>query len=94
MAMAKINISLPDGLLEQVDAIAAETHGSRSGFVAEATARYVASIREERAEAERRERIDRAIKSAREIGKKVGSFDSTASIRADRDRDGRPGDPQ
>ena len=92
--MAKINISLPDDLLEQVDSIAAERASSRSGFVAEATARYVTALREEREAAERRESIGRAIESARRIGEKFGAFDATAFIRADRDRDGRAaGDP-
>lgn len=83
--MAKINVSMPDALLEDVDALAAEKHASRSGFVAEATARYVAELREERAEAERRERIHKAIEGARRIGEGMGKWDSTAAIRWDRD---------
>lgn len=89
--MAKINISLPDHLLEEVDAIATELHGSRSSFVAEATARYVATLTEERARAERQRRIDRALEQAAVIGEKFGSFDAAASVREDRDRDGRSG---
>jgi metal-responsive CopG/Arc/MetJ family transcriptional regulator len=89
--MAKINISLPDRLLEEVDAIAVELHGSRSGFVAEATARYVATLTEERTRAERQKRIDRALEQAAVLGEKFGSFDAVASVRDDRDRDGRVG---
>jgi metal-responsive CopG/Arc/MetJ family transcriptional regulator len=85
--MAKINISLPDALLTEIDEVAAELHGSRSALVQEATALYLARVREERARAERRASIDRALASARELGAKLGPFDSTASIRADRDRD-------
>ena len=92
--MAKINISIPDELLADVDALAAELERSRSGLVAEATARYVASVRDERAEAERRARIDQAMAEAQAIGRKVGSFDSTAAIRADRDRDWKSEDPR
>ena len=87
--MAKINISLPDELLADVDALAAELERSRSGLVAEATARYVASIRDEQAEAERRMRIDRAVDDMRRLAEEIEPFDSTAAIRADRDRDGR-----
>lgn len=83
--MAKINISLPDSLLADVDALAAELERSRSGFVAEATARYVATVRDERAEAERRTRIDRAIADARTIAEKFGAFDGTALVREDRE---------
>ncbi|MDO8881036.1 MAG: ribbon-helix-helix protein, CopG family [Coriobacteriia bacterium] len=92
--MAKINISIPDELLADVDALASELERSRSGLVAEATARYVASVKDERAEAERRTRIDEAMAEARAIGRKVGSFDSTAAIRADRDRDWKSEDPR
>jgi metal-responsive CopG/Arc/MetJ family transcriptional regulator len=83
--MAKVNVSLPDELLSEVDALAAETSRSRSGLVQEATARYVTQVREEREAAERSERIGKAIAKMRELSKYVGSFDATAAIRADRD---------
>jgi metal-responsive CopG/Arc/MetJ family transcriptional regulator len=89
--MAKVNVSLPDELLEEVDELAEETHESRSGFVREATSRYVAEVRAEAAERERRERIGRAIKSMRETAKRIppGSLPAEEQIRKDRDRDGR-----
>ena len=90
--MAKINISIPDELLADVDALAAEFERSRSGLVAEATARYVASIHDERTEVERRARIDRAMEEMRRLAEEIEPFDSTAAIRADRDRDGRVDD--
>ena len=83
--MAKINISIPDELLADVDALAAELERSRSGLVAEATARYVASIHDERTEVERRARIDRAMEDARSIAERFGAFDGTALVREDRD---------
>lgn len=89
--MAKINISIPDDLLKDVDDLAAELVRSRSGLVAEATARYVTAVRDEQATAERRERIARAIASAREIAEKFGAFDGTASVREDRDGGHRTG---
>ena len=48
----------------------------------------IAAVRETRARGERRASIDRAIEQAREIGEGMGTFDATASIRADRNRDG------
>jgi predicted transcriptional regulator len=87
--MAKITISMPDELLGTIDELAGELAESRSGLIQEASARYVTQVLEERARVERRERIDRAIRSAREIGSRLEPFDSTAAIRADRDRDGR-----
>lgn len=85
--MAKVNVSLPDELLAEVDEIAARLDRSRSGLVQEATAEYVAHVRADRAEAERRADIEEAIEGMRSIREKVGSFDSTAVIRADRDSD-------
>lgn len=85
--MAKVNVSLPDELLEQVDELAAELDRSRSGLVQEATAQYVARMLEERAAAERRASIEHAIAGMRGLSAKVGPFDGTAAIRADRDSD-------
>lgn len=85
--MAKINVSLPDELLAKIDEVASELHGSRSGLVQEATALYLARLCEERAQAERRASIDKALASARRLGSTLEPFDSTAAIRADRDRD-------
>ena len=87
--MAKINVSIPDALLEEIDALAEQAHSSRSGFVAEATARYVAELNEERARVERMQSIDRALERATLIGERFGTFDAAGSVREDRDRDGR-----
>lgn len=85
--MAKVNVSLPDELLHDLDALAEELAKSRSGLVQEATARYVAQVREEREARARSERIGQAIARMREIAEVVGEFDATAVIRADRDSD-------
>lgn len=80
----KINISIPDELLADVDALASELARSRSGLVAEAMARYVASIREDRVEVERRARVDRAMGDARKVAGRFGTFDGTSVVREDR----------
>lgn len=85
--MAKINVSLADELLHDVDNLARELKRSRSGLVQEATARYVATLRAEQAESQRRSSIEAAVTAARALSAKVGAFDSTAKIRADRDAD-------
>lgn len=85
--MAKVNVSLPDELLHEVDELAEELSRSRSGLVQEATAQYVAEKRAEREARERSARISAAIKRIREISPLVGSFDATAMIREDRDSD-------
>jgi len=90
--MAKINISLPDELLEEVDSLADELRESRSGFVREATTRYVTQVQTERAEQLRREEIDHAMRSAREIAQQIpaGGPDAESLIRRDRDSDYGP----
>lgn len=84
--MAKINVSLPDQLLDDIDALAAELHRSRSGLVAEASARYVTELQAEKAARERSDRIGEAIRQIREIAKDVPpGEDGTVLIRRDRD---------
>ena len=85
--MAKVNVSLPDELLHEVDSLAEELSRSRSGLVQEATARYVAEKRAEKEARERSERIGAAIKRIRELSPLIGNFDAVASIREDRDSD-------
>lgn len=87
--MAKVNVSLPDKLLEDVDAIAASLHRSRSGLVQEATSLYVARVRKEQELEERRRSIQASIQGMRELAGELEPFDSTEAIRADRDSDGR-----
>lgn len=89
MAMAKINISIPDGLLEDIDDLASWLKRSRSGLIQEATTQYVAQLREEQAAEERRRDIRRARNQLSALGKELPAFDGTAAIRADRDRGGR-----
>ncbi len=66
--MGKANISFPDGMLEEVDRRAAACRTTRSGFIQEATARYIAQLDYDTERGERAERIERAIKGMREIG--------------------------
>jgi metal-responsive CopG/Arc/MetJ family transcriptional regulator len=91
MAMAKINISLPDGLLDDVDELAGRLKRSRSGLIQEATAEYVARLHEEQAAEERRRDISRARRDLEALGKELPAFDGTAAIRWDRDHGHRDG---
>lgn len=61
--MAKVNVYIPDDLLEHVDADATALGRSRSSIVQEALAEYVAS----RAECQRRAGFERAIAIADEV---------------------------
>jgi metal-responsive CopG/Arc/MetJ family transcriptional regulator len=89
--MAKVNVSLPDELLDAVDVLTQELHRSRSGFVAEATAHYITHVRDEIAHEERRRSIEAAMLGAREIAQHTPpGMDTTEIIRKDRDSDYKP----
>ena len=89
MAMAKINISMPDGLLDDIDEIASWLKRSRSGIIQEASAVYVAQLREERKAEERKADIAAARNEMHRLARTLEPFDGTAAVRADRDSHGR-----
>jgi hypothetical protein len=66
--MGKANISFPDGMLEEVDARATEAGTTRSAFIQEATAQYLAQLDYEAERDARAERIEHALAHMREIG--------------------------
>ena len=89
MGTYKVNVSLPENLISEVDELAAELGTSRSGFIAEASARYVADIKNLTAEERRRKDIQRARETFKRIGATlpVGAVDEMiAQTRRDRDR--------
>jgi predicted transcriptional regulator len=73
--MAEITVSLPDELLERIDAEAKQHSISRGALIALAAQR----------ELERREAMDAAIARGRELFKDAGPFESGELVRADRD---------
>ncbi len=84
--MGKANISFPDGVLEEIDRRAAESGTTRSGFVQEAAAHYIAELDRATELDERQARIERAITGMREIGSRMPSgLDGTSLIRQQRD---------
>ena len=92
MAVYKVNVSLPPELVEAIDRTAQQQGLTRSGFIAEASARYVTELEQLSAEEERKRRIDRAIVSMKELGKKLPpNVDYVQIIRDFRERDGWDG---
>jgi metal-responsive CopG/Arc/MetJ family transcriptional regulator len=90
MAVYKVNVSLPEDLVSEIDEVASDLGMSRSGFIAEASSRYVADVRELTAEQRRRKDIERAIEGFKRIRDGMPEdyhFDYAAQIRADRGRD-------
>jgi len=90
LATYKVNISLPEDLVSRIDEAAKELGLTRSGFVAEASARYAADVANLSAEERRRRDIDRARATFKRIGSKLppGFVDELiAQTRRDRERD-------
>jgi len=95
MPVYKVNISFPPELLGEIDSTAEELGMTRSGFVAEAAARYVTDVKNLSAEEQRRKDIERARKMFRRIGKQLpADFDFVGQLREDRDRDLTHGEPE
>ena len=89
MAVYKVNVSLPEHLVCEIDEAATELGLSRSGFIAEAATRYVVDVRDLTAEERRRKDIERAIEGFKRIRNETPEdyqFDYVAQIRADRGR--------
>jgi metal-responsive CopG/Arc/MetJ family transcriptional regulator len=92
VATYKVNVSLPEGLVTEIDEVADGLGMTRSGFVAEASARYVADVKNLTAEEQRRKDIARALATFRRIGAQIpADFDGVALLRRDRERDAREG---
>jgi hypothetical protein len=71
--MGKANISFPDGMLEEVDRRAAARGTTRSGFIQEATACYMAVLEHDAEQASRRQRVKDAQARMAEIGRAIPS---------------------
>ena len=68
---AKISISLPDDILEALDAEARELGESRSFLIQEATAAYLGKSAEERAQERRKAGVERAVAGFAEMRKRT-----------------------
>ncbi len=70
--MTKLNISVPQELLDEIDSEASALGITRSGLIQEASVRYVASARENRNAETRRLRLEAAARRMRRIGAAAG----------------------
>jgi hypothetical protein len=71
MAVYKVNVSLPPTLVDEIDQTAAENGMTRSGFIREASARYVADLRNLSAEEQRKKDITRFRETMRRVGREI-----------------------
>jgi len=67
-SVAKVTISLPVDLLEQIDGVAEQTGESRSFVIREASVGYLTARRDADSAAARRQGVECAIARMREIG--------------------------
>ena len=85
--MAKTNISMPDGLLAEIDRRAAAAETTRSGFIQEAASHYLTALDEAAAARERAERLGQAYDKMRRVAEHMPpGADGTAIIRRFRDQ--------
>jgi hypothetical protein len=90
VAVYKVNVSLPEVLVSEIDEAAASLGLSRSGFIAEASSRYVADVKNLSAEEQRKKDVERAMAGMARLGAKLGKQDIQDlmdQVRRDRDRD-------
>ncbi len=86
MAAYKVNVSLPEELVTEIDAAAAEMGTTRSAFIAEASTRYIVEREMAEAQDQRKRDIDGAIASMREVGERIPrDFDYVEFIRKSRE---------
>lgn len=81
--MTKLNISVPEELLLEIDAEANELGLTRSGLIQEASARYIAHARSDRAAERRRLEIETAAARMRDIGARFGLTGDAADLVAE-----------
>lgn len=83
--MSKINISVPDGILDEIDRRVESTGTTRSGFLRDAAAHYMTALDEQTAAAERTARVMRALDKMRSLASSVGAPGAATVIRDLRD---------
>lgn len=74
--MAKINVSLPDGVLGMLDEAARESRTTRSGLLAWAVKHYLKTKEEEQL----RERRRQAASSIHKVAEEIGPWDGTTEV--------------
>lgn len=83
--MAKINISVSDEILEEIERKRKERHLTRSGFLKKAFESYLNLLEEEKREEEKKRGIETAVRLQDEIREKIGKWDSSRVLRKWRD---------
>jgi len=77
---AKVTISLPDELLEQLDAAASEAGAARSELVQESLVAYLGKTAEERQAEARRARMEWALEGMRTMHERYPVYDDRSTL--------------
>lgn len=80
--VVKINVSMPEEVLEKLDEAAREAHSSRSALLSQAARHFLEEKEEEKMKARRLQAAERIIN----IAEKIGPWDGTAEILKWRDQ--------
>lgn len=83
--MARINVMMPDDILETVDHAATAEHLTRSAFLQKAARRYLEAKRLEQEALERKQRMQKAAARMDKLADKFGKWDGVGTIRQFRD---------
>ena len=85
--MSRVNVVLPDDLLEQIDAVAKEEGVNRSRFLRNAVLVYFEQKELERKKAQRRQDIQRAMSIQDQLRRESHPWDAISELRHQRERD-------
>lgn len=83
---ARVNITMPEEFLKEVDRLAKGEHLTRSALIRESVEAYIVKKNEELAEKERRERMQKAAKLQDALVKKTGKWDTVQAVRRIREQ--------
>ncbi len=83
--MAKINVSIKDDVLEEIEQVRKKKNINRSKLLTEAIKNYISFIKIEEAKNEKKMAIARAIEIQNKISKKIGRDDLVKDLRKFRD---------
>lgn len=83
--MTKINISIPQEILDEIDRVSKEEKKTRSELLRVAFSSYLDVLKEERREKKKQQSIDKAIQIQDEIRDKIGNVDLIKELRKWRD---------
>ena len=84
--MARINVMMPDDILQAVDRAATEEHLTRSAFLQKTVHQYLEAKRLEQEALARKQRMQKAAANMDKLADKFGQWDGVGTIRQFRDR--------